>query len=306
VAEVANAWLTLVSDRERLRLARETLDSQRLSYELSQRRFESGATSGLDMYDAQTTVEAARSDVAGYTTQVALDQNALALLVGAPVPAALMPDTTLDQVRVLAEIPAGLPSEVLQGRPDVLQAERALRAANADIGAARAAFFPRIALTALAGTASPNLSGLFEGGSSAWSFAPSISLPIFNGGLNRANLDVAKARREISVANYEKSIQVAFREVADALAQRGTLDQRLGAQERLVQASGKSYQINQARYKNGADSYLNALVSQRALYAAQQNLITTRLSRLTNVVTLYKVLGGGWQPESGPLGTAVR
>jgi multidrug efflux system outer membrane protein len=179
----------------------------------------------------------------------------------------------------------------------VQQADRALRSANANIGVARAAFFPSISLTASGGSASRDLSGLFKGGSGTWSFAPQINLPIFDGGVNRANLDIAKADRDISVAQYEKAIQVAFREVADALATRGTIDERLNSQEALVQAAEKSFKINDARYRRGADSYLNALVSQRALYTAQQGLITTRLNQTSNAVTLYKVLGGGWQPE---------
>ncbi|WP_317205472.1 AdeC/AdeK/OprM family multidrug efflux complex outer membrane factor [Janthinobacterium sp.] len=298
VAEVAGVYLTLVADQERLRLALDTLKSQQVSLDLSQRRFKAGATSGLDMYEAQTSVEAARSDVALYTSQVALDQNALTLVAGAPLPAELLPQGPLQSVTTLTEIPAGLPSDLLQRRPDVLEAERTLRAANANIGAARAAFFPRISLTGSAGSASGNLSGLFKGGSGAWSFMPQISLPIFDGGANRANLDIAKVEREIAVARYEKAIQSAFRDVADALAQRGTLDARLASQEALAEASAKSYRIHDARYRQGAESYLNALVSQRALYAAQQSLISARLSKQGNLVTLYKVLGGGWRAEA--------
>ncbi|WP_188565520.1 efflux transporter outer membrane subunit [Undibacterium terreum] len=299
VAEVANGYLTLMADQERLRLAQDTLKSQQTSYDLSKQRFKAGATSGLDMYDAQTSVETARSDVAVYTAQLAVDQNALTLLVGSVVPAELMPQGELAAVSKLAPLPAGLPSEVLQRRPDVLEAERALIAANANIGAARAAFFPSISLTASAGSASSTLSGLFKAGSSTWSFIPQISLPIFEGGVNRANLGIAKVNRDISVAQYEKAIQAAFREVADALAQNGTLDERMDAQQALVDASAKSFRIHEARYKKGAESYLDSLVSQRALYTAQQNLISARLTQAGNAVTLYKVLGGGWQPEAG-------
>jgi multidrug efflux system outer membrane protein len=297
VSEVANAYLTLIADQQRLKLAAETLQSQQTTYDLSKKRFDSGVTSGVDMYDAQTSVEAARNDMAVYTAQVALDQNALTLLVGGDVPAELLPSGDLESVTQLAAIPAGLPSDLLQSRPDVQQAERALRAANANIGVARAAFFPSISLTASGGSASNTLSGLFKAGSSTWSFIPQINLPIFDGGVNRANLNIAKTDRDISVAQYEKAIQVAFREVADALATRGTLDQRLASQQALVQAAEKSFTINDARYRKGADTYLNALVSQRALYSAQQGLITTRLAKTSNAVTLYKVLGGGWQPE---------
>jgi len=304
VAEVASSYLNLVADQQRLAVAQQTLQSQQSSYELAKRRFDAGATSGLDKYDAQTSVELARSDVATYTSQVAIDQNALTLLVGSGVPAELLPQAEFGAVTALADVPAGLPSDVLQRRPDVLAAERTLRAANANIGAARAAFFPRISLTATAGSLSNNLSGLFKGGSGTWSFLPQISLPIFDGGVNRANLDIAKVDREISVAQYEKAIQVAFREVSDALAQRGTIDERLQSQEALVEASGRSYTIQEARYKQGAETYLNALISQRALYSAQQSLITARLSKSTNLVTLYKVLGGGWQPEQTAVATA--
>ncbi|MES2260663.1 MAG: efflux transporter outer membrane subunit [Pseudomonadota bacterium] len=293
VAEVANTYLTLLADSERLRLAADTLKSQQITHELSKRRFSAGATSGLDMYEAQTSVEAARNDMAVFTAQVAEDRNALALLVGGPLPATMAAQEALHDVAALAELPAGVPSDVLQRRPDVLGAERTLQAANADIGAARAAFFPSISLTATAGSASGSLSGLFKAGSGAWSFIPQIHLPIFDGGANRANLAVANVERDIAVARYEKAIQAAFREVADALAQRGTLDERLASQAALVDAATRSFTIHQARYSKGADSYLNALVSQRALYAAQQSLISARLAKAGNQVTLYKVLGGG-------------
>ncbi|WP_370664065.1 AdeC/AdeK/OprM family multidrug efflux complex outer membrane factor [Massilia rubra] len=299
VAEVANAYLTLMADQERLALARQTLSSQQRSLELSESRVKAGAAAGLDLYQARTTVETARADAAAYTAQVAQDQNALTLLAGAAVPIDLLPPAGLAGVTALLDVGAGLPSDLLYRRPDVLAAERTLQASNANIGAARAAFFPRITLTGQAGTASSSLSGLFDSGSGAWSFAPSISLPIFNGGANRANLEVAKVSRDIGVAQYEKTIQVAFREVADALAQRGTVDERLAAQQQLVAASDKSYRIYEARYKNGADTFQNALIAQRALYAAQQGLISVRLAEQTSRVTLYKVLGGGWRAGDG-------
>jgi multidrug efflux system outer membrane protein len=299
VAEVANAYLTLMADQERLALAHQTLDSQQRSLTLSESRVQAGAAAGLDLYQARTTVEAARADAAAYAAQVAQDRNGLTLLVGTAIPAALLPPAGLAGVTALTEVGAGLPSDLLYRRPDVLAAERTLQASNAHIGAARAAFFPRITLTGQAGSASASLSGLFEGGSGAWSFAPSLSLPIFDGGANRANLDAARARRDIDVAQYEKTIQTAFREVADALALRGTVDQRLHAQRQLVQASDQSYRIYEARYRNGADSFQNALIAQRALYAAQQGLISVRLAEQTSRVTLYKVLGGGWQADAG-------
>jgi multidrug efflux system outer membrane protein len=233
--------------------------------------------------------------VAVYTAQVAADRNALALLAGAPVPAELLPQGTLQSVTQLADLPEGVPSEVLARRPDVLAAERTLQANNANIGVARAAFFPSISLTASAGAASGDLSNLFKAGSGTWTFIPQLTLPIFTAGRNQANLDLAKANRDIAVAQYEKAIQSAFREVSDALAQRGTLDERVASQAALVEASGKSYRIHEQRYQKGAESYLNALVSQRTLYAAQQSYISARLAKASNQVTLYKVLGGGWQ-----------
>ncbi|MRW89250.1 efflux transporter outer membrane subunit [Duganella sp. FT80W] len=297
VAEVANAYLTLSADQQRLKLAQDTLKSQQTTYELIQKRFASGVVAGPDLYDAQTSVESARNDAAVYTAQVAIDQNALTLLVGAAVADDLLPTGELNEVTQLAPIPAGLPSDLLQSRPDVQEAERTLRAANANIGVARAAFFPSISLTATGGSASSSLSGLFKGGSGAWTFIPQLTLPIFDGGVNNANLSIAKTNRDIAVAQYEKAVQTAFQEVADALATRGTVEQRLSSQQALVQASEKSYTINEARYRKGADTYLNALVSQRSLYSAQQTLITTRLAKTSNAVSLYKVLGGGWQPE---------
>jgi multidrug efflux system outer membrane protein len=228
---------------------------------------------------------------------VAIDQNALTLVVGSSVPVALLPSGPVGSVTALADIPAGLPSDLLQRRPDVRQAERALRSASANIGAARAAFFPSISLTGSSGVSSPSLSKLFQSGAGAWSFVPQIKLPIFDGGVNLANLTIAEVDRDIAVATYEKSIQTAFSEVANALAQRGTLDERLAAQQALVEASSKSYRIYEARYRLGADSYLNALISLRSLYTAQQNLITLQFTNSSNLVTLYKVLGGGWRQD---------
>lgn len=303
VAEVATSYLTLAADQDRLKLARDTLQSQSNSYRLNQRSFELGAASALTLSQAQTSVDTARVDVERYTAQVAQDRNALVLLVGTEVPEELLPqalpDGTTAAANPLATIPPGLPSELLQRRPDILQAERDLKAANAYIGAARAAFYPRISLTASAGTSSSELSGLFKSGSGSWSFAPQVSLPIFDGGANRANLKIATVSRDISVAQYEKAIQTAFREVSDALAQRNTLGRQLDAQQSLVNATAESYRLSDARFRRGVDSYLSVLDSQRSLYAAQQDLIGTRLSRFTNLVTFYKTLGGGWNESAG-------
>lgn len=302
VAEVATAYLTLAADQDLLKLARDTLSSQSDTYRLNQRSYELGTASRLTLRQSQTSVDSARVDVERYTAQVAQDRNALALLVGAEVPAELLPVSLPDNAtttdNVLAAIPPGLTSDLLQRRPDILQAEHNLKAANANIGAARAAFFPSISLTASAGTSSASLSGLFKGGSGVWNFGPQISLPIFDGGTNRANLDIAKASRDIYLAQYEKAIQTAFREVSDALAQRSTLGRQLDAQQSLVEANADSYRLATARFRRGVDSYLNVLDAQRSLYSAQQNLINTRLSRFTNLVTFYKAMGGGWVETS--------
>jgi multidrug efflux system outer membrane protein len=293
VSQVAATYLTLAADRERLRLAKETLKSQQESYKLTNHRFEAGVSSALDLHQAQTSVDTARVDIARFTTLAAQDENALDLVVGSKVPADLLPPSLSEALTALKELAPGLPSDVLLRRPDILQAENLLRGANANIGAARAAFFPRITLVSSVGFGSDDLAGLFKGDSFAWSFAPRISLPIFDGGSRRASLTVAEVDRDIAVAQYEKAIQTAFREVADALAQQGTIADQVAAQQSLTDATAESYRLSQARYEKGVDSYLQVLDSQRSLYGAQQNLISARLARLANLVTLYKVLGGG-------------
>jgi multidrug efflux system outer membrane protein len=293
VAEVASAWLTLAADNERLKLAQDTLASQQRTYALTGRMHELGASSALSLAQAQTTVDSARVDVASYTAQVALDRNALDLLAGATVPDELLPAAGMATASALVDVPAGLPSTLLQQRPDVLAAEHTLQGSNADIGAARAAFFPTISLTASSGSSSTALSGLFKGGNSTWSFAPSVSLPIFNAGSNRASLDSAKAQREIDLATYEKTVQTAFREVADALATRGSIGEQIAAQQSLVDATQKSYTLSNALYRSGSYSFLEVLDAQRSLYTAQQTLIGLRLSEQSNRITLYKVMGGG-------------
>lgn len=298
IAEVANAWLTLAADRESLKVAQATRENQEASFKLTQQRHALGGASSLDVSQAQTTVEAARADMARYAGQVAQDANALRLLIGGPFDEALLPAGLDDRVTMLGGLPAGLPSDVLLRRPDIRQAEHLLRAANADIGAARAAFFPSIRLTGSIGTASNELSGLFDSGTRIWSFTPQITLPIFQGGRLRAQLAGAKADQQIALAQYEKAIQAGFREVADALALTGTLAEQRQAQEALVGAAARADELSRARYKAGRDSYLAALDAQRSLYAAQQQLIATRLAEQTNRVTLYKVLGGGWNERS--------
>jgi multidrug efflux system outer membrane protein len=291
VSTVANAYLTLAADRENLKLVAFTLETQEASYKLIRKRYDVGLASELDLRRAQSQVDTARGDVARYTQLTAQDENALNLLVGSPIPSALLP-AELGSVSPPKEISPGLSSELLLRRPDILAAEHQLKAANANIGAARAAFFPRISLTTAIGTASAELSGLFKSGQGTWSFAPQIIMPIFDARTWSA-YDVTKVEREISVAQYEQAIQVAFREVADALAVRGTVSQQIAAQQSLVDAVAVTYRLSNARYTKGIDSYLSVLDAQRSLYAAQQGLISIRLAQLANMVTLYKVLGGG-------------
>lgn len=299
IAEVANAYLTLAADRDQLRLAQATLKTREESHALTEKRHELGAVSALDVNQSRTLVEGARADAARYAGQVAQDANALTLLVGSPIESELLPADFSAQVTGLDALPPGLPSEVLLRRPDVLQAEHLLRAANANIGAARAAFFPSITLTGSIGSASSELSNLFAGGTQVWSFVPEVKLPIFEGGRLRGNLQVATVDRDIALAQYEKSIQQGFREVADALALTTTLADQRTALQSLVDAAQRAEDLAQARYAAGRDSYLVRLEAQRTLYVAEQALITTRLAEQSNRVTLYKVLGGGWK-ENGP------
>jgi outer membrane protein, multidrug efflux system len=291
ISEVAGAYLVLASDRERLKLAEFTLASQEAAYYLIRRRHEVGLAGELDLRQAQTRVDAARVDTARFTRLSAQGENALNLLVGSPVSSELLPDD-LSGVRPHPEISPGISSKVLLRRPDILQAENLLKAANANIGAARAAFFPRISLTAVFGTASGDLSRLFRPGQDAWTFTPQIVMPIFDARTWWA-LKATKVDGEIAVAQYQKSIQTAFKEVADALATLGTVDDQLAAQQSLVIASSESYRLSTARYDKGIDNYLGVLVAQRSLYEAQQGLITIHLARLANQVRLYAVLGGG-------------
>lgn len=294
VAEVANAYLTLLADAKLLRLTEETLTAQQESFELIQRSFDAGIGSQLDVSQARTSVETARTNLAQYKRLVAQDKNALILLVGTPDIELGSVNETLDDALILENLPVGLPSDILLTRPDIAQAEYALKAASANIGAARAAFFPRISLTGSLGLASDSLSDLFKSGSAlAWSFAPQVTVPIFEAGRNVANLDVAKAQQKIAVAQYEKAIQTAFREVADELAARGTYGDQLQAQSALVAATQNAYDLSNLRYKQGVDSYLNVLDAQRSLYTAQQGEIQVQQQRLSNLVTLYKALGGG-------------
>jgi multidrug efflux system outer membrane protein len=292
VAEVATDYLTLASDTSLLAVAKATVTSAEANFDLARRRLAGGLASQLDVSSAQTIVEQAKDDVARYTTLVAQDQNALDLVVGAPVDPENLPSGVDDAAFRLGAIPGALDSRILLQRPDVLEAEHTLRSANANIGAARAAFFPTISLTASGGSESASVSSLFSGRLGIWSFAPTISVPIFDGGANKGNLEYAKAEDRIDVAQYEKAIQTAFREVADALAQRGTIAERLRAQRSQVAAAAESLHLAESLYARGSDSYLDVLTAQRTYYSAQQSLIAVQLVGAANVVTLYKVLGG--------------
>lgn len=297
VASVANAYLTWQADKELRKLTQDTLGAFEESYKLTARSNEVGVASALDLAQSRTSVENARAQLARYTRQVAQDENSLVLLLGTGIPANLREAKPLAD-DLLSDVPPGLPSDLLQRRPDILQAEYNLKAANANIGAARAAFFPSISLTANAGTLSPDLSGLFKGGSGTWLFQPQINLPIFNAGSLRASLDYSKIQKDIGVANYEKSIQTAFQEVADGLAARQTYTEQLQAQRDFVTANQDYYRLAERRYRIGVDSNLTFLDAQRQLFSAQQALITDRLAQLTSAVNLYKALGGGWNEQT--------
>jgi len=292
VAGVAGSYFALAADRESLRLSQATLDAQQASYSLILRSRQMGVASDLDLRQAETQVESARAEIARYSGYVALDENALNLLAGIMIPSELLPEK-LDSEHALREIAAGMSSEVLLRRPDILMAEHQLKAAYANISAARAMFFPRIALTAGAGLMSGDLAELFKAGSRTWNFAPQLVAPIFDAGARKANLKAAQLERDLAIAQYEKTIQTAFREVSDALSLRARLAEQQQAQEALVHSLEQTYRLARARYEAGIDSYLTVLVAQRSLYAGQQALLSLRFARLNNLVNLYKVLGGG-------------
>jgi multidrug efflux system outer membrane protein len=304
VAEVASAWLTLAADTESLALAEATQQAQEESFDLIRQSRDLGMATDLDLSQARSQVESARADRARLAGLVALDRNALALLVGAPVPERLLPDglpadRTGPETAVLGLAP-GLPSEVLLSRPDILAAEHRLKAANANIGAARAAFFPRISLTAAGGVLSGELESLFDGSSGTWSFVPRVSVPIFTGGALTAGLDSARVDRELAVAEYEKAIQTAFREVGDALSLRRTLADQLEARRALVDALAEAHRLSEVRFDAGLDGYLGVLVAQQSLYSARQGLVATRLAEQANLVRLFRVLGGGAADGEAP------
>lgn len=298
VGEVALAYLTWRTDQEKLALAQTTLESHQESLELIELSAAAGVATALEVRQASTLVHQARTEVARFTRLVAQDVNGLELLLGTGIPSDLPQGVGLGTT-LLAELPVGLPSDLLVQRPDIRAAERRLMAANANIGAARAAFFPSIRLTATAGTASDELSGLFDGGSGTWSFLPQINLPIFTAGRLKANLEYSEIQRDINVAAYEQSIQTAFREVADGLAARGTYGEQLQAQRDLVNATAEYTELAQQRYDEGISSYLTVLDARRNLFTTQQQLLSDRLAQLSSEVQLYKALGGGWEPSPG-------
>lgn len=291
ISSVANAYLALAADQENLSLSENTLKNQQNAYALIDQQYKAGIITELDLRRSQTLVDSANLQVATYTQQVAKDKNALNLLVGSKVSSELLP-AKLSEVNLTKNITPGLPSEVLLQRPDVLQAENNLKAANADIGQARAAFFPSISLTATLGSASNELSGLFKTGTDIWNFAPRAVMPIFDSRIWQAH-KAAKVQQKMAVTQYEKSIQNAFREVADALAVRGTVDQQVSAQESLVKALSETSRLSKARYSQGIDSYLSVLDSETSLFAAEQGLTNLHLARSASHVKLYAVLGGG-------------
>ncbi|MDM0022821.1 efflux transporter outer membrane subunit [Variovorax saccharolyticus] len=301
VSQVASQYLATLSSDERLVVTRDTLDAATNALAIVQRRFEVGTASDLDVSQAQTLVEQAKGNEAEQLRLKAQALNALVLLIGEPMPLTLAPSTPLSEQAIRDDVPAGLPSDLLTRRPDILEAEALLRAENADIGAARAAFFPRIALTGSFGLASSTLGGLFDGGSGAWAFVPSLAAPIFDAGSNRANLDVAKVSKDVGIAQYEKAIQTAFREVADGLAARVTFNDQLVAALRLADAQSRRVRIAQVRFETGLDGYLNVLTAQTDLYNAQLALVSVRLSRLESLVDLYRSLGGGWVQDTGEM-----
>jgi multidrug efflux system outer membrane protein len=292
VGEIANAWLTYAADRSLLKIAEDTVTNAQKSVDLTQMRLNGGIAPRTDLRQAQTVLDTAQSDVAQQKTFLAQDANALQLLVGAPVDPALLPPSIEAVAPTLHELPAGLDSSILLRRPDVVEAEYQLRAANAQIGAARASLFPRLSLTGLAGFASTALSSLFTGGAFNWSVSPSVSYPIFRAGAGRATVAQSKAARDAAVATYEKAIQSAFRDVADALARRGTIDAQVTADRNNVEHSQDNYTLSDARYRGGIDTFLSSLDAQRSLYGAQRTYVATELAKATNLIDLYTALGG--------------
>ena len=295
IAEVATQYFALREAEEQLSLAHQTLEAVEGSYQLNKYSYDAGEANELDLRTAEGQVQTARINVLTYERQLAQAGNALALLLGQPVPDDLPAARPFGASDLMADLPAGLPSDLVQHRPDILQAEHALQAANANIGAARAAFFPSISLTASVGTASPQLSGLFSAGGGTWTFLPQLNLPIFAGGANMATLDAARVSTRIEIAQYDKAIQTAFREVADALVESSTYAKQIDAENAAINAQQRRLTLANLRYRQGEDTYLNVLSAQQDLYSAQQGLLAAQNNRLASQIALYQALGGGWQ-----------
>jgi multidrug efflux system outer membrane protein len=294
VSEVATEYFTLRQAEELLALSQRTLQSVQESYDVNKAMFDAGATSEVDMREAEGQVQTARISVTTYERQKAQAENYLALLIGCSLPTNLPAGRNFTDTNLLADVPAGLPSELLQQRPDILEAEHTLKADNANIGAARAAFFPTISLTASAGSTSAQFSKLFGSGTGVWNFAPQVTVPIFTGGQNLADLDAAKITKRIDVANYEKAIQTGFREVADALVEVSSYTVQIDQEAALVTAQQRRYDLATIRYRQGEDTYLNALSAQQDLFSAQQGQIEAQYNKLASQISLYQALGGGW------------
>lgn len=308
VGDIASAWLNHAADASLLKIAEDTAANAERAVKLTDMRLKGGIAPRTDLAQAQQTLASAQSDVALQKTALAQDVNALRLLAGTEIDPALLSSAIEEAAPTVAELPAGVDSGVLLRRPDVVQAEYQLRAANAEVGAARAALFPRISLTGLLGFASNALTGLFSGNGFHWSGNAAGSYPIFRAGAGQAGVEASQAQRDAAVASYEKSIQTAFREVADALARRGTIGDQLKADTANLAAAQDSYRLSEARYRGGVDNFLANLVAQRSYYSAQRGLVSTRLVEATNLVTLYRTLGGdslltatasGPQPPAG-------
>jgi multidrug efflux system outer membrane protein len=312
VSEVADQYLSVLAFDDLLAVTQKTLETAQASYQLTLQQLQAGIGTALSVHQAETVVEQANANYSAQVRGRAQAENALVLLLGQSLPADLPQPVPLNDQAIVADIPAGLPSDLLTRRPDVMQAEAVLRGANANIGAARAAFFPTISLTSNLGTASSALGGLFKGGSAAWSFLPSITVPIFEAGRLQANLDVATLQKDINVAQYEKTIQTAFSEVANGLAARGTYGDQVASTERFVAAEQQTLDLSEALFRNGVANYLTVLTAQTGLYDAQMTLVSTRLARLTSLVDLYRYLGGGWiehtgdVPRSADVGSTAR
>lgn len=298
VSQIADQYLTLVADDALLAVTANTIKSAQDGYDIVQQQFNAGIAAELDLRLAQTTLDEAEANQVAQTRERAQALNALVLLVGQPLPDDLPAPLSLDR-QGLATLPAGLPSELLTRRPDILQAEATLQAENADIGAARAAFFPSISLTSTAGSASSSLGGLFKSSGTLWSFGPSITVPIFNGGLNQANLDIARIQKDIGIVQYQQAIQTAFREVADGLVAQGTYDHQLAVQQRDAASQQRRLELQTQLYQSGLDGYQDVLTAQTALYSSQTTLVNVRLNQLTSQVDLYRALGGGWIAKNG-------